>query len=519
MKKTTIYLSLLVLILFMLQCSTRSGHTETNYLDGLPRSIPEKEGIKSGGILKFIESVEENNIELHSFMLLRHGKVVAEGWWNPYQPNIRHIMFSVSKTFTATAIGFAVSENLLSVEDKVVSFFPEYEAIYSENQYMQELTIKNLLTMSVGNEAYADYRQRDPNWVKSFFGVNINAKTTHEFAYNSYAAHMMSAIIEKVTGNTLLDFLKPRLFDPLGIEGITSEQSPAGIHCGGWGMSVKISDMAKLGQLYLQKGKWEGKQLLPESWIDEATEYQITTNPGQSSASDWAQGYGYQIWLCRHNAYRADGAFGQFIIVMPGQDAVLAITAHSNNMQEELQQVWNCILPAISNKELPENNNDYNLLTQKLKSLSLPKPIDKITKIGSEQTKGTYTIDNNELDIKHISINQQGDSCILIIKTTTATHNFLCGNNSWIYNKADRNSPHFNDPIRNSIGLTPFTVAGYYAWEDAQNMFLKLTYMEDGSSETYKIAFGKDDIKIVITNSVEGSDAPPIQLVGNLNKK
>src|SRR6476659_10029224 len=162
---------------------------------------------------------------------------------------------------------------------------------------------------------------------------------------------MLSAAVQKATGQTLLDYLKPRLFDPLGIAKPTWEASPQGISAGGYGLSVRTEDIAKFGQLYLQKGKWNGKQLVPAAWCEEATARQ--TSNGSNPKSDWDQGYGYQFWRCRHGAYRGDGAFGQYCVVLPEQDAVIAITSGLRDMQAVLNLVWNNLLPDLKPAALP----------------------------------------------------------------------------------------------------------------------------------------------------------------------
>lgn len=512
-------ISLILLTLLFLQCSTKTQHNDTVYSDGLVRSTPEAEDVQSQGILDFIESIEKKEIKLHSFILLRHGKVVAEGWWDPYKPDTRHIMYSVSKIFTSTAVGFAVNEKLLSLDDKVVSFFPEYKDAYAANPYMQELTVRNLITMTAGNEPWPDFRMRNMDWVNDFLSADLNEKTANRFIYNSYATYMASVIIQRVTGSTMLDYLKPRLFEPLGISDIASEQSPSGFTCGGWGMSVLTADMAKLGQLYLQKGKWNGEQLLPESWIEEASSMQIDNganlSPSERAQTDWGQGYGYFIWQCRHNAFRADGAFGQLIVVMPDQDAVLVATADTHDMGKELQQVWDHILPAISDKELPENKDAYKALTAKLESLALPEPNMKTEKDKNPDFAGTYTMEKNDLGIVSIEIKQQNNLCNLILRTGSATHNLTTGNNKWEYSVTDRNSPYYNQSYRNPIGLSPFKVAGYYTWKDAQNLLLKLVYLEDSSFENYKITLDGKKINLLYTNSED--DSKPIELIGSLN--
>ncbi|MGE5498838.1 MAG: serine hydrolase domain-containing protein, partial [Syntrophothermus sp.] len=322
----------------------------------LPRSTPEKEGVSSKGILNFLDAAGKSKHEFHSFMFLRHGSVIAEGWWKPYAPDLKHTMYSVSKSFTSTAVGFAVTENKLSLNDRVVSFFPD-KLPDTVSTNLAEMRVADLLTMTAGQDPDPTFlRAQEYDWVKAFLSVPVINKPGSKFLYNSLATFMLSAIVQKVTGEKVIDYLTPRLFTPLGITGIDWEESPMGINSGGWGLRLKTEDMARFGQLYLQKGRWNGRQIIPENWIEEATSKKIDQNPmarpGEKDSSDWLQGYCYKFWRCRHNAFRADGAYGQFIVVMPEQDAVIAFTSESSNLQGELNLVWDYLLPAIHNDEI-----------------------------------------------------------------------------------------------------------------------------------------------------------------------
>jgi CubicO group peptidase (beta-lactamase class C family)/predicted glycoside hydrolase/deacetylase ChbG (UPF0249 family) len=320
----------------------------------LPRSTPEKEGVNSKGIESYFEAVKKSGQDIHSLMILRHGKVVAEHWLGNNSAEKIHILNSVSKTFTATAIGFAVAEKRLKVTDKVVSFFPN-DLPSEVSPYLAELEILHLLTMSVGHntDPTQTIRKQEGSWEKLFLATPIENKPGTKFVYNSMASYMLSAIVQKVTGEKVIDYLYPRLFRPLGIVGAEWLISPTGINCGGWGLFVKTEDMAKLGQFFLQKGKWNGEQLLSEEWMNEATTSKIMQAPAwtpkdtKAKESDWIQGYCYQMWRCRYNAYRADGANGQFIIILPEKDAVIVTTANVNDMQAEINLIWKYLLPAL----------------------------------------------------------------------------------------------------------------------------------------------------------------------------
>ncbi|TDU69271.1 CubicO group peptidase (beta-lactamase class C family) [Prosthecobacter fusiformis] len=338
----------------------------------LPRGTPESQGVSSEAILAFLDAVEKNDFELHSFMMLRHGNVIAEGWWDPYGPEFVHAMYSMSKSFTSTAVGFAVAEGKISVEDKVVSFFPDdLPERVSEN--LAALRIKDLLTMSVGNEKEPTQPVvKSENWVRTFLAQNLIHQPGTVFMYNSAATYMCSAIVQKVTGEKMIDYLTPRLFAPLGIIGMKWETCPLGINTGGWGLSIQSEGMAKFGQLYLQKGQWNGKQILPASWIEDATTLHIQQSgedkPDRPKAkNDWLQGYGYQFWRCQHGHYRGDGAFGQFTIVLPEYEAVIVMTSENKNMQGQLDLVWEHLLPAMKGKSTEQDTG----LAARLKELKL----------------------------------------------------------------------------------------------------------------------------------------------------
>lgn len=328
-------------------------HTQSQ---SLLRSTPQAEKFNADAVNNYLAAVKESKQDLHSLMILRHGKVIAETWLGDNAADKPHILNSVSKTFTATAIGFLVSERKLKLSDKVISFFPEYLPD-TVSQHLKNLEVKHLLTMSVGHDVNKMNRNESKDWIRMFLSNPITEKPGSQFAYNSMATYMLSAIVQKITGQKLIDYLTPRLFQPLGITGARWEEDPQGKNnTGGWGLFVKTEDMAKLGQFILQKGKWNGKQLLPKAWFALATSIQIESLPAgvkkedvkvKKEDSDWLQGYGYQMWMCRYDAYRADGARGQFIIIMPKHDAVIVATADIGDMQAEINLIWKYLLPAF----------------------------------------------------------------------------------------------------------------------------------------------------------------------------
>jgi len=476
--------------------------------DALPRSTPEAEGVSSKAIEGFINAAAKSKTEFHSFMLVRHGKVIAEGWWKPYGPNLKHTMYSTSKSFTATAIGFAVTEKKLQLTDKVVSFFPgELPDTVTAN--LAALTVKDVLSMSDGQDPDPTYAavSTDSNWVKRFLSTPIINKPGSKFLYNSLGTYMLSAIVQKVTGQKTIDYLRPRLFEPLGIAGMDWEIDPHGINTGGWGLRIKTEDMAKFGQLFLQKGQWKGKQVIPASWVEEASTAKIIQHPdlpqAQKDSSDWEQGYCYQMWRCRNNAFRGDGAFGQFIIVMPAQDAVMAITAETQDMQEEINLVWNHLLPAMQQNKQPEADN--KLLKKELADLALPIPAKNINQQQAAMLSGkTFHLSQNEKELNDIRLDFKADQCTLTLKSDDKNYSLSFGAGQWQQGETTRPGPYLLTNVKAKFaGLPPFKIAGAYEWQDEHTLKLTLRYIESPHSETITCHFDQDNITLDFSNSIE----------------
>lgn len=370
-----------------------------------PRSTPEAEGIDSQGILDFLDAVAAARIELHSFMLVRHGKVIAEGWWKPYGPNSVHLLYSLSKSFTSTGIGIAIEEGLLTLEDKVINFFPD-EVPASPNANLAAMSIHHLLSMNTGHivEPALETFDHPESWVKGFFSVPVDLPPGSHFLYNTPATYILAAILAKVTGETLVEYLTPRLFEPLGIANPTWHMSPQGINTGGFGLSVTTEDIARLGQLYLQKGAWQERQLVSSSWVERASSIQ-SVNGYPSTRIDWAQGYGYQFWRAQHGAYRGDGAFGQYCLIMQEQETVVAITAAVDNMQVPLDLVYAHVLPALKAGALPAASKANAALAARLDSLAIaPVKGEPTSDVAASVIGCWYKLAENEFQLTRLRL-------------------------------------------------------------------------------------------------------------------
>ncbi len=361
----------------MLLVSTLAAHSADK---ALPRSTPEQQGISSASVRDFIETADKQIHTLHSFMLVRHGHVIAEAWWKPESAEKRHVMWSLSKSFTSTAIGLAVAEGKLTLDDPVLKFFPK-EAPAEASENLKAMRVRDLLSMSGGHEVEPKFSFETGPSVMGFLAHPVTQKPGTFFRYNTPGSYMLSAIITKTTGQTLLDYLKPRLFEPLGIESPVWDASAEGHSLGGYGLHIRTEDIAKFGQLYLQRGNWNGQPLLSEKWVAEATSKHVDNSKAPSGkTSDWQQGYGFQFWRCQHNCFRGDGRDGQICLVIPEHDAVIAITAQTGQMQSELDLVWEKLLPAFAKDALPANATEHTKLQQAAANLTAHPALSKKAK-------------------------------------------------------------------------------------------------------------------------------------------
>nr|WP_297429839.1 serine hydrolase domain-containing protein [uncultured Actinotalea sp.] len=314
----------------------------------LPVSPPREQGVDARGVEAFLDALEAlPAIEPHSVMLLRHGHVVAEGWWAPFARDRRHLLYSLSKSFTSTALAFAVEEGLVSLDDTVLSHFPEIDADVTDER-SRRMLVRHVAAMASGHrdETLDRALAEDPRHpVRGFLRLPPDAEPGTVFAYNQPCTYAVASIVARRSGQSLTEYLRPRLLDPLGIGEVAWHRDHAGQELGFSGLHATTDAVARLGQLYLDRGRWGGEQLVAEAWVEEATRAHVPT-AGQGRPVDWSQGYGFQFWMSRHG-YRGDGAYGQFCVVLPEHDAVLAMTAATEAMQEILDAAWEHLLPAM----------------------------------------------------------------------------------------------------------------------------------------------------------------------------
>lgn len=391
----------------------------------LERIIPEQAGISSASVQDFLDAIQDKRVNLHSFMLLRHGKVAAEGYFSPFDAGRLHHIFSISKSFTSAAVGIAIGEGLLTREDRIVDFFPE-KIIGEIHPYTARMTVKDLLAMATVHPKSTNTHMDD--WVSGFLNTAPSHPPGTLFAYDTTGTHTLCAILQKLTGMTVHDYLLPRLLEPLGIGAIEWESCPTNINKGGSGIKCTPEDLAKFGQLYLQDGVWNGRRILPEGWVKESTSRQID-NSNTRTILDGNHGYGYQFWRCQHDSYCAFGMGGQLVVVIPGKDVVLVTTANTllykDGQQEILNAFWETIYPALAEGPLVENPDEHAALKDRLAHLALYLPEGEIhSPVAAKISGKRFVLDENQLgyescelhwdpEVSKISVVQGGEKAEL----------------------------------------------------------------------------------------------------------
>ncbi|MEO6330093.1 MAG: serine hydrolase [Ginsengibacter sp.] len=475
----------------------------------LPRSTPEQQGISSTAINSFLDAIKESEQEFHSLMILRHGYVITEGWWSPYSSEHRQQLYSLSKSFTSTAVGFAVSEGLLSVDDPVIKFFPHMlPDEVSDN--LASLKVKHLLSMSVGHAKDSimilEHSPLADTWEKTFLSLPVVFIPGTQFMYNSGASYMLSAIIKKVTGKTAQEYLQPRLYKPLNIINTTWGENFEGVNMGASHLRMPTEDLAKFGQLYLQKGVWNGKQILNKNWVAAASSKQIENGKNDSS---WAYGYGYQFWLNPPGGFRADGAFGQFSMVLPQQDAVVVITSESISTKTTMQLVWDKLLPMMTCAPLPKNAAENNKLKNRLKALKYdpPKMATKsplATSISGKQ----FILDKNDFNARSVSFKFVGDKCIFTLKEDGKLDiNITGGMNYWIREGNKKPEPHSLFSLRR-IDFDSI-VAASATWQNNNTLILTWRFIETVHGDSLTCIFDDDKLTIKFLFSVQRLQKKP----------
>ena len=477
--------------------------------NNLPRSTPERQGVSSQIVNDLFSAMDESDIEFQSIMVLRNGFVIGEGWWAPYAPEYKHTLHSLSKSFTSAAVGLAIHEGHFTLESPIISFFPDLlpkEASLN----LTAMKVKHLLTMTTGHlSANTGVRSNAEPWVQSFLAAPVVHEPGTFYVYNTSATYVLSAIVQKVTGKTLLEYLKPRLLDPLKIEGADWETSPQGINTGGFGLRIRTEDIASFSQLYLNKGKWNGRQLIPEAWVEASTQTQwtFTTNPFGAKTpkeqDDWQQGYGYQFWRTQHNGYRSDGLYGQFGIILPDEQTVIAITEQSFNTQKSLNFIWNVLVPGLQKKALPVNKVAHQKLEAKEAALKI-KFIEtsSVSTLAISLSSKKYTLETNSFGAKSITFHFTNDNFEMVVNYAKGERRLYFGLKEWEKARNGRiNNQDLPFPV-NTLPNVSSAVACMATWKDDQTLYLEIRPVETVTCDSITCHFANEALTVTFLDSV-----------------
>ena len=474
-------------------------------------ATPEEVGIRSQDILDYIDALERSQTEMHGLMIMRHGKLCAQGWWAPFGPNIRHGLQSHTKTYAATAVGIAYTEGLLRLDERVIDIFPE-EAPTEPSENLKLLTVRDVLCMGCGMDTMP---RPSADWIREFLHTPVNHKPGTTYMYNSTGSTLLGAIVRKKTGLGLHDYLTPRLFNKIGIDpdNLRWLCMPDGMEVGGGGLYATTEDNFRLMKLYADGGVWEGERILAEDYVRLATTNQndsATEAINNPEASDNFLGYGFQIWMCKpRGAYRADGAMGQFSIVLPEQDTIIAITETALGAhwaQSTLNITWDFVEKITGREPLPEDKEAYGALQRKLSRLNVGNPpcqpfsptIEKISGRNYRLASGHFTPFSGNFmtgqgpdDITRFSLDFDVYGCVWKLETASGRHETV---------RVSTGGTRYTNllgTLRDETQL--YLCDGYWPEENVFEMHCR--WLETCLTDVYTLKFDGDRIHIDASNN------------------
>jgi hypothetical protein len=454
--------------------------------------------VNAAEIEAFLDDVAAAGLELHGLMIHRHGAVAAENFWWPYGPDRPRVMHSATKSFTACAIGMAVEEGRLSLSDRVIDFFPDHLPAAVDAK-LAAMTVEDLLTMRTGHEretSGAIWRGIDTSWIAEFFKIPIVHEPGTTYVYTSAASYMLSAVLTRVTGETLHDYLKPRLFEPLGITGETWDTGPDGVNPGGNGLTCRCSDLLKLCILYTQGGLWDGRRILSEDWVRRST---VAHGPG----------YGYHWVIGEHGSALAVGVFVQIGVSFPEQGASLMVIGAINGSKLLLPHLFRHFPLAF---ETPGDAEADRRLEARFASTRLARPLVSLAEPAPEHG-GTveYAICENTRGVSRVRFEFAKDRCRVVLTDAEGDHTILVGIDRWIEGQADMPGRELHHGYR----LQPAQVVAGGRWLDADTLEMTWIYAETAFRDTVVCRFGGGRINVSRSVNVNSGATSLPELAGH----
>lgn len=475
---------------------------QTGFSRDLPRSTPAQEGVEAQALVEFMDSLlNVPETEIHHVMVLRHGKVIAELHPSPFAAGQLHTLYSASKTFVSMAIGFAIDENRLRLTDRVVGFFPE-KLPDSIGDNLAQMTVRDVLMMASGIVPDWEMRNVADDWVSTWLAKPV-AEPGKRFKYDSMCTFMLSAIVQQVTGMTTFDYLQKKLFAPLNITCIDWEQSPDGMSTGGWGLRLHAEDEAKLGVLLLNKGRWNGRQLISEQWIEQASSKQIDCAEVTTPPTDGNQGYGYQLWRSkRPGSFRADGAWGQYIVMLPDLDVVVVINGMSARGHAELACIWNQLVPGIHDGVIAHDKG-----AKKLRQLCTRAalPTLKGHKKSKGQRSGKFSMALGNGEKLHLDLGEN-HGVLSLYKGEVLTDSVPLGYGRWEQLHSSL-IPPYSISARNRLENMSqgFSRAGCMAWTAPHELTIQVKYINLINTRTIVVNFKGSQAHVTVIDDYDKS--------------
>ncbi len=478
----------------------------------LPRSTPAAEGISTQAVINMMDSLMAlSECDIHHVMVVRHGKVVAELHPAPFRAEDSHTLYSASKTFTSLAVGIAIDENLLRLTDRVMTFFPDKRSNQVSDN-MADMTVRDLLMMAAGVKPDWTMRNNSTDWVKDWLAKSVDDKPGSRFQYDSMCTFMLSAIVQRVTGQTMLEYLQKKLFDPMHITVADWESSPDGINTGGWGLRVQAETMAKLGLLLLNKGNWNGRQLVSADYVEQACSRLIDGGAKETvPPTDGNQGYGYQVWQSKWpGSFRADGAMGQYTVVVPQEDLVVVILGMKLYGHEELACIWNQLMPGLNDAPLKPESKLQKRLEKRCMTAALKLPKGKRTSKKMAALRGQdLSLVTPAHGLKWLHVD---DDFIEMRFTDDTEEHFDMGYGQWRYTPLNGFPQYSIGAINRMQGFSHgFTAAAAYAWTSPTTLEVRVHYVDWISGTTF--VFDLDKQEVTICNTYPNSKPETVRYI------
>lgn len=471
----------------------------TSY-DGLPRASASSLGIDPDCLIAFLDAVKAADLDLHGFMLHRHGHVVAEGWTWPVDPNEPRVLHSMAKSFTGCAIGLAIQEGLLNLDDRLVRFFPD-EVPANADPRLADMTVEHLLTMRTGhasNTSGSVWRSISTSWIAEFFKIPLAYAPGTEYVYTSAASYMLSALINRVTGQTLHDYLKPRLFIPLDIHNETWDIGPDGVNPGGNGLTAPVSAALKLAVLHAQNGVWDGRQVLPAAWVQAATQPQ----GGPDSR------YGYHWMMKPRPAFSALGVFVQMAAVYREHNATLVLVGGMKNSAEIVPFIER-YFPAAFSEDCSVKPEADARLEQRLASMA-EQPLLVSDCPAPEDSIRVFAVAENGLGVRQLSFAFTGHVLTFELTDSQATHRLQIGIDHWLTGLTSMPGR----ALHHGYEFNHAQIVAGARWLDQKTLEMTWIYPQTAFRDRVKCVFEGNSVSLARTVNVNSAEREQEVLVG-----